>query len=507
MNPIRSVALPALVLALTGCASVPFDYPRENSYAVTVTNDTSIGREVTEWTEAHNGLSGFYPLVEGMDAFAARLRLIEAAERTIDLQYFLMKDDTAGRILAAALLDAADRGVRIRFLLDDVFTSVGDAALVRLDQHENIEVRLYNPVARGGIGVVNFVFDFKRANRRMHNKSFTVDNQVTIVGGRNIADEYFEIETDADFIDLDIIGIGRVAADVSDSFDVFWNDRRAVPMAAYAKAIDQEAFTAWRASLAGEVEQAHKSAYARAMESRLIQDLLDNRIALYPAAHQVLSDDPDKLGREIGVEQQALVNRIVEEMLEADAEILVITPYLVPLQDGVDFWRGRTDSGLRVLMLTNSLASNNHVAVHSAYSKYRPAMVDAGVDLYEARVDAVTERPGEKSPGALTLHTKAFLIDRDTLYVGSLNLDPRSIEINVESGVLVYSSEMVSALAAEVLEELDEFAYRIELDENGRVRWHGTIDGIEVIETTEPQTSAWLRMKAFFLKIVPDSQL
>ena len=497
----------ATVLALAACASVPLDYPREPSYALTDTADTSVGTSVARWTSSNDGLSGFHPLTQGMDAFAARLRLIEVAESSIDLQYFLMKDDTAGRIIAASLLDAADRGVRVRFLIDDVFTTVSDEALVLLNRHENIEIRLFNPIARGAFPVINYAFDFSRANRRMHNKSFTVDNQVTILGGRNIADEYYEIKTEADFLDFDVIGVGKVATDVSESFDLFWNHGKSIPVAAYDRIDDPEAFDEWREAVDREYGRANQSTYQQALGSALIQELFAGSFPLYPAEHQVLADDPGKLEAAIDVQYQDLANQLGEAVRQAQSEILVVTPYLVPMPAGMDFWRSKTERGLRVVMITNSLASNNHIPVHSAYAKYRPQLVDAGVELYEARVDAVLPREGVDTPEALTLHTKAVIIDRETLYAGSLNLDPRSIEINAESGVLVHSRAMVEPLAEELLRDLEEFAYRIELDKKGNVRWTGSIDGIEVVETREPQTTAWRRFLAFVLKIVPDSQL
>ena len=189
----RSLAVFALVLFIAGCATAPLDFPRDYSEAVTDTGNTYLGKEVTEWTGVHPGKSGFYPLINGLDALGARLTLIDRAERTIDAQYFLMKPDSAGRLFARKLLEAADRGVRVRLLLDDIFTTVNDDTFVVFNHHPNIELRLFNPIGRDGVYHLNYLGHFKLANRRMHNKSFTVDNQVSIVGGRNIADEYFEL--------------------------------------------------------------------------------------------------------------------------------------------------------------------------------------------------------------------------------------------------------------------------------------------------------------------------
>jgi len=507
MTQIRALALLTLLVAISACASVPLDYPKERSVAIVDTSDTRIARDVAEWVEAYDDLSGFYPLVEGMDSFGARLYLIGAAERSIDLQYFLMKDDIAGRILAAALLRAADRGVRVRFLLDDVFTTVGDESLARLNQHENIEVRLFNPVARGGSGLLNFLSDFKRANRRMHNKSFTVDNQVTIIGGRNIAAEYFELKTEAEFLDFDILAVGEVASDVSETFDLFWNHEHSIPMAAFADKFDPAEFDDWRRNVEEQFQAADETVYKRAKTTALVTELISDKQLLFPSTYEVVTDDPDKLVNRIDEEQQVLVNYLTEIAEQAKSEVLVVTPYFVPMKTGVEFWRKLAATGIRIVILTNSLASNNHTAVHSAYAKYRRPIVEAGIELYEARVDAVGEKVDANAPDVLTLHTKAIIVDRETLFVGSLNLDPRSIEINAEMGILVTSAEMVGELATLVLEDLDEFAYRVEFDESGKIRWRGMIDGVEVIETKEPQTTSGQRFKAFMLKIVPDSQL
>jgi cardiolipin synthase C len=498
-----------LVLLFGACATVPFDYPKEHSVAITDTEGTAIAREVKVWTDAHGGLSGFYPLQTGMDAFGVRLRMIEDAESSIDAQYFLMKDDAAGHIFARALLQAADRGVRVRFLLDDVFTSADDELLSLLNQHPKIQVRLFNPVARRGIFTFNFLGDFKRANRRMHNKSFTVDNQVTVVGGRNIADEYFELKTDAEFLDFDVIGIGSVATDVAETFDMFWNDSRSVPMEAFDDDVNAHSLEAVRAELGEDVLGEYRSIYEKALDSELIHDLYNGRISLFPATAEVVTDDPAKLVHEVGADQQQLVNYLSDLAVKAKSEIIVVTPYFVPLKAGVEFWRGIAASGVRVIILTNSLASNNHLAVHSAYARYRLPMLDAGVELYEARANAVTpvHDGAAVMPERLTLHSKAVIIDRESVFVGSLNMDPRAIDINSEMGIVIESAEMAGKLAQSVLRDMPEFAYRVELRNDGKLQWRCNIDGIEVIETREPLSTSGQRFKAFLLKIVPEKQL
>ena len=495
-----------VLLQLGACATAPFEYPREPSQAIDPDTGTRLKLTVDEWRAAHDGPSGFYPLVDGMSALGARIRLIEAAEKSIDAQYFLMKGDTAGRIFAGALLDAADRGVRVRFLLDDVFTTVADEELELLDGHPNIEVRLHNPVSRRGIAALNYLGDFRRANRRMHNKSFTVDNQVTIVGGRNIADEYFELRPEGEFLDLDVIGFGPVAAEVSAQFDSFWNHKRSLPIAALSSKFSAAELEAARREVINEFQSADKSVYKEARTTELISELANDRRILYSAEAEVITDDPDKLVNPVAPEQQVLVKRMHDVVSNAQEEVIVLTPYLVPKKQGVAFWGSLAARGVRVVIITNSLASNNHTAVHSGYAKFRKPLLDAGVELYEVRADAVTPGAGVEAE-ALTLHTKGILVDRKRNFIGSLNLDPRSIEINSEMGLLIESAELGQTLGARIDERLPELAYRLGRDDRGRLEWRASIDGVEVVETSEPLASSGRKFMAFLLKIVPDSQL
>ena len=216
-----------------------------------------------------------------------------------------------------------------------------------------------------------------------------------------------------------MVGAGPVAADVSAMFDSFWNHEKSVPMAAFADKLDPRDYAAWRQDVEEQFQVADKTVYKQTMSSRLVAELVDDIRPLYPSTYEVVTDDPDKLVNPISAEQQALVNYLAEIAEEASSEILVVTPYFVPLDSGVEFWRNVAAKDVRVVILTNSLASNNHTAVHSAYAKYRRPIVEAGIELYEARVDAVGENVDKDSPDVLTLHSKAIIIDRETLYVGS----------------------------------------------------------------------------------------
>ena len=493
---------------LGACATVSFEQPKSYSLTITDTGDSELGKYAADMATQHDGASGFYPLDQGMDALGVRLRLAERAAISIDMQYFLMKNDTAGAVMANALLRAADRGVRVRFLLDDVFSTVPDHSFLLMNQHPNIEIRIFNPVSRRGIYTLNFIGQFSQANRRMHNKSFTVDNAISVVGGRNIADEYFDLKTDAVFVDFDVLAVGPIAAEISTSFDEYWNHSRAVPIEQFIEDKKKEVLEAVRTDIAEELDGIYETIYKQAINSQLLKDLIANRQPLFAAQARVLADSPDKLVNQVNETHMRLAMDLRDVILRAKTEIIFISPYYVPRDGGVKLLRKLVSKGVRVVILTNSLASNNHVPVHSAYARYRRDVIEAGAELYEARANAARElRSDQEGPDTLTLHTKAFLIDRRQLFVGSLNLDPRSIELNAEMGLLIDSEAMVESLTQDMEQGLASLTYRVRLNDKGKLEWHGRIDNREVIETKEPLTGWWLRFKAWFMKIAPESQL
>ncbi|MDH4047246.1 MAG: phospholipase D family protein [Gammaproteobacteria bacterium] len=497
------------IMAVTGCASVPLDFPKTATSALSNTGDTPIARSSVTWRAADPGRNGFYPLVQGLDAFGARLVLMDRAERSIDAQYFLMKPDAAGLVFAGKLMQAADRGVRVRFLLDDIFTSVDDEALMILNEHPNIELRIFNPISRKGLPALNYVGNFKIANRRMHNKSFTVDNQVTVVGGRNIAEEYFQLDTTGEFVDFDMLGAGPVVKDISASFDIYWNHELAVPLEVLYGRRDVEKLAARRSKVEAAMQDSGETIYGKAIHTELMQEIFGGDVDPYFAEARTIFDDPQKLLEKVSPDHQIVATAIADVLSNAEEEIIIYTPYFIPGQAGMELIEKVRAKGVRVVLVTNSLASNNHTPVHSAYSRYRKRLLQAGVELYEARANAaqVISEDGSKELQQLTLHTKGIIIDGRYTFVGSLNLDPRSIDINTEMGVLIDSRDLGSLLAEDSGMRIANIAYRLKLDDRNRIRWHAIIDGQEVVETKEPLTSGWRRFQAWFLKIAPEKQL
>ena len=506
---INSLTAVVVVLLLAGCASAPLDYPKSESTAITTTDDTYLAQASLDWREEAPERDAFYPLTEGLDAFGARLALIDKAERTIDAQYFMMKPDSAGLVFVTELMEAADRGVRVRLLLDDIFTTVDDSIFVLLNEHPNVEMRLFNPISRKGIYAFNYIGHFSLANRRMHNKSLTVDNQLSIVGGRNIAEEYFQLEEGGEFIDFDSLAAGPIVREISASFDSYWNHQLAVPMDAFYDDIDLTELESLRERMNTAMADVGDSVYAKAINSPLLLSLIDETLPTFIADARMIVDDPQKLLEEVSQEQKIVATEIGKALLAAENEVILFTPYFIPGKRGIEVIEQIRSNGVRVVLLTNSLATNNHTSVHSAYASYRKRVLKAGVELWEARANAadIVLEDGTTESQQLTLHTKGIIIDRRYVFVGSLNLDPRSIDINTEMGVMIDSEPLAKLAVENSLDQIPGMAYRLKLDEKDRIRWHATIGGQEVVETKEPNTSAWMRFKAWFLKIAPEKQL
>jgi len=506
---IKRTALLLLTVALGACSTVNFDHPKTESYAITDVGNSELGEVNSDWIAEHENRSGFYPLIDGLDALGARLRMIDLAEHSIDAQYFLMKGDSAGEVFAGRLLEAADRGVRVRFLLDDVFTTVKDNELALLHQHKNIEVRLFNPVSRRGIYYLNYAGDFRRANRRMHNKSFTADNSVTVVGGRNIADEYFQLKSDGIFLDFDMLVVGPVVQDVSEQFDEFWNHPLAVPMDGLEQRITEDDLEQARLEINEELQKQEDSVYYRAVNTPHMLELVNGNGNVFPADAFLLKDAPEKFNQSTKNTDGFLVNDLARIISEAESSVVIINPYFIPRLSGMEFWKSILDKGVKVTVITNSLASTNHIPVHSAYSRYRKPMLNAGAEIYEIRANASTAPSynTEDEPEALTLHTKLIVIDEKRLFVGSLNLDPRSININSEMGLIIDSEEMAGKFLLELEEDIESLAYQLKLNEKNKLQWRTSIDDQPVTANKEPLSSGWRRFLAQIYKLLPEGQL
>ena len=507
-SSLRRLAIVTLLASLAGCATVDFDYPKQESMAVQATSDTYFGKELEGIADAHpEGYSGFLPISDGIDALSARLLMAARAERTIDAQYYLLKPGITGQAFVHALLDAADRGVRVRLLLDDMFTSGYDAGMAGLDSHPNFEIRIFNPFASRSARFWDGITSFSRINRRMHNKSFTVDNQMTLMGGRNIADEYFGARVDAKFGDLDVVAIGPVVREVSNMFDSYWNHERAAPVAAFANMPDDPAaeLERIRTQLEKAREEIQTSKYADAVKDQVLE-YVESDEEFFWAPYTLAVDSPDKGIKSKAAEAASIKTPLRESLLSAEKEVIILSPYFVPRKTGIEAFSELQASGVDVTIITNSLAANNQASVHGGYAPSRKPLLKSGVKIFEVRADAEVSGSQIVAAGGAkaTLHTKAFIVDRREVFIGSFNFDPRSANINTELGVIIRSPELAEEFAASIEKQIASQTFAVFLNEKGQVRWRGyDDDGTEVILDKEPQTTWGQRFSAGFMRILP----
>jgi putative cardiolipin synthase len=512
-NKLRLIGVIATLSTLAACASVDFDYPKEDSRAFTDTDDTFFGKELTGVVSSHpEGESGFYPMNDAIDALATRLLMAEEAERSIDAQYYLIKSDVVGNVFIEVLLRAADRGVRVRLLLDDILTKGYDAGMVALDSHPNFEIRIFNPFAYRSARGLGFLTDFSRVNRRMHNKSFTIDNQITIIGGRNIAAEYFGAREDAKFGDLDVMGVGPVVQDVSNMFDDYWNHPAAAPVPSFAKMTEDPEgdLVELRKRLKASRDAIEGTPYAEAVQRQVNHYIETDEGFLKWAPYTLAVDSPDKSNKKLAEDAKSITTALKQSILTAKKEVLIISPYFVPRKNGIEVFSTLQKSGVDVTIITNSLAANNQKTVHGGYAPSRKPLLEAGVKIYEVRPDAGVSGSEYVAGSAAraTLHTKAFMVDRHDVFIGSFNFDPRSANINTELGVIIHSDSFAESMLDNIDHKIKYNTYELFLNEKGKLRWREFNGDDVTIHEKEPSTSWWNRFVAGFYRIMPiDSQL
>ena len=437
-------------MLLAGCASLPENYPREESWKLDAA-DTPLARAFDARATAHPGQSGAYPLGEGIEALAARVALARAAGESLDVQYYIWHPDTSGRLLIKELLDAADRGVRVRLLLDDLGVGqADDEVFLLLDSHPNVSVSLFNPIASRGSRSMGLLLDPLRLNHRMHNKSMTADSTVTVVGGRNIGDEYFALNELVNFADLDVLAIGPVADQVADSFDIFWNSSATYPISAFHE------------ETASPAEYAAGARAAECFRGRNRRALLRGDAFHTAGPARAVARPFRCTGESCWPCMMSLKNRRAPGTptccssnwatccSQSETDLLIVSPYFVPGKAGTEALVAAAQRGVRVRIVTNSLASTDVGAVHAGYKKSRRKLLEGGVELFELKptVDANTGAAKKLSfsgSSAASLHAKTFMIDRQRVFIGSMNLDPRSVQINTEIGILIENPQLTRA--------------------------------------------------------------
>ena len=497
-----------------GCATtLPHkDYERAPSTAFDRPQDTELGRFFEAERAVHPGKSGVALIGTSEWGFRSRVGLANMAEKTLDVQYYIWEGDTTGIILAERLLQAADRGVRVRMLIDDINTANTDFKFARMDEHDNIEIRLFNPFVNRDSRWSEFVFNLDRLNYRMHNKAFIADNALAIVGGRNIGDDYFGVDSVANFRDIDLGIVGPAVEDISQSFDEFWNSEWTVPVSALENEHEDASYQdllEQKAVLYRWVEELEDYPYPIDTGSdALFEQLQAFRNHFHWSDVEVIYDQPDKLESH----EEEVVDELRDEGRFKQHEVLLEVAYLVPGPQELENARTNEQRGIHQRILTNSLATNDVAAAHAGYAKYRKQLIRSGVDLYEFRPDAESEKKSWSllaGNSRASLHTKAYILDQETVAIGSFNLDPRSISLNTELVILVHSP----ALAKQIADYMDsgvlpENSYHVILetdDETGEERlvWVTEKDGREVRYYSDPDVGMWRRFGAWFMGLLP----
>jgi putative cardiolipin synthase len=499
----KSCILAAVVLVVSGCAGLPRNVDKTRTVAFEKPETTTLGR-IVDSDEMGKNLSGIRLLSSGDEALASLIALADHAERTLDIQYYIIHEDDSTRTLLHHVREAADRGVRVRVLVDDLNTAGEDRRFMHLSSHANIEVRVFNPFTAGRFSTLTrFVAsaaNIRRINHRMHNKLFVADNALAITGGRNIGDAYFTLDPHSNFVDLDVVAAGPIVPELSASFDEFWNSKYAIPISTVASAVNDEGAST-------PLVETEATANANWLDHEL--DLHKLQLIWVPAT--VLADQPAKIASETSPgEEVTIANDIATLMKSAKQELIIMSPYFVPGKQGVALISDLIERGVRVRILTNSLASTDSPLVDIGYARYRVALLKLGVDLREMRPKLGQKRarfhPFRSSNASL--HAKALVIDQKIVFIGSLNMDERSAKTNSELGLVISSAEVARQVTGLLDDISTDGSYKLQLDAKNRVEWVSGDAGAQKTWHTDPETSRteriWLKMLSPF---APDELL
>ena len=509
---VRNLLVLVFGLVLVGCAAItvaPYERPAPD-YAIPAAPQ-GVFSEIEDKIRSEHGpdVSGFELLDSNEDGLRWRLALIDSARYSIDIQYYLWYGDTAGRLLAKRILDAAGRGVKVRILLDDLNTVISDASTIALgdkvaaliDDHPNIEFRLFNPWTSRDLGgrLGESLSRFGRVNQRMHNKSMIVDNRAVIIGGRNIGDEYMGLHAEFNFHDLDVLGIGPVARQASEVFDEYWNSEWVMPVSALKLAVTDAEQDAAYAQLLHHLEEAGSLANFALEPKAWPAEFADLQERLHPGTSEVDSDYPAG-----NIIEHVMLQGQHEMMLSAREELLIVNAYIIPAEPGISLLHELDGRGVDMNILTNSLASHDVPAVNSHYKRWRKPLLETGAKLYEMRHDAAIQPLVSDTPPTqakfMGLHSKGMVVDREHVYIGSMNYDPRSALLNTEMGVFIKSRGLGEALAQLIERDIQPAnSWQVEVDSKGNLRWVHDQDTV----TRQPARSWWQRVQDVIFMTFP----
>ena len=505
-----SLVLCGAMLGLSACSTLPKNTQQPIEYAFnTPTDQTHLAKIVLPLREKYPQLTGYHLLADPLEALAARLHLIDAAEKTLDLQYYIWDNDKIGALALDGIIRAADRGVKVRLLIDDNNSKKMQGIYLALDQHTNIDVRLFNPYRFRYMRTLDIILDLKRVNRRMHNKSFIVDNQLSLIGGRNMSNQYYNVSDNYQFSDVDVILAGAASDEIVHSFDEYWNDEYAYPV---SNLVDANKYNLDFYNLKQQVAEHSQLATVQnyldlTARGRAFEQWLENDIQLNWVEATVVKDPPNKV-KNLAEDHEYLYAQLSEQLEQPQTQVDIISAYFVPKSEGTQLLSDLAQNDIKVRVLTNSYKANDVALVHAFYAKYRKELLQNKVELYEflsapefENLNTHTDEISQKAKVSLkglsrsSLHAKMMAIDEKQVFVGSFNFDPRSVKYNTEIGVILNSPDLARAVHQTMDQNLSKYAYKLVLNANEEIHWKlkrqdGSIQTLE----KEPKISWWQKV-------------
>ena len=509
----------SIAITVTGCSTLP-KHKIESIPETTLqvdTAQTTLAQIIQPLQEQHPDLTGYLVLFEPLEALATRLSLIDKAEKRLDLQYYIWDNDKVGSLALHALIRAADRGVKIRLLIDDNNAKSTEGIFLALAQHPNIEVKLFNPYRFRKYRALDMILDLKRINRRMHNKSFIADHQVALIGGRNMTNQYYNVSDNYQFSDVDVMLVGTAVKDISHSFDEYWNHEYAYKV---QEVVKQSAHHLSYESLKRQLDEHYKRVTVQnyldlTSNSQAIDSLMSRDIQLDWVKAEVVKDSPDKI-KSKAKKKEHLNFQLIQHLEQPEKNVDLISAYFVPEKKGAKMLTDLAKDGVKVRVLTNSFKANDVAVVHAFYGKYRQNLLEHGVQLYEFLpalnkndLDKNTEDLAKKAKVSIkglsrsSLHAKLMALDEKQVFIGSFNFDPRSAYLNTEIGVLLNSPPLAQAVHTTMDENLSKYAYKLVLDANKKITWQRQTPQGPVIYTKEPRMKWWQRAGIKMLSWLP----
>ena len=509
----------SIAITVAGCSTLPkhkIESIPESALQVD-TAQTTLAQIIQPLQEQHPDLTGYLVLFEPLEALATRLSLIDKAEKRLDLQYYIWDNDKVGSLALHALIRAADRGVKIRLLIDDNNAKSTEGIFLALAQHPNIEVKLFNPYRFRKYRALDMILDLKRINRRMHNKSFIADHQVALIGGRNMTNQYYNVSDNYQFSDVDVMLVGTAVKDISHSFDEYWSHEYAYKV---QEVVNQSAHHLSYESLKRQLDEHYERVTVQnyldlTSNSQAIDSLMSRDIQLDWVKAEVVKDSPDKI-KSKAKKKEHLNFQLIQHLEQPEKNVDLISAYFVPEKKGAKMLTDLAKDGVKVRVLTNSFKANDVAVVHAFYGKYRQNLLEHGVQLYEFLpalnkndLDKNTEDLAKKAKVSIkglsrsSLHAKLMALDEKQVFIGSFNFDPRSAYLNTEIGVLLNSPPLAKAVHTTMDENLSKYAYKLVLDANKKITWQRQTPQGPVIYTKEPRMNWWRRAGIKMLSWLP----